>query len=239
VVDNEMWLLLHGTPLTSEVWQGVRPTLETVHSVAAPQLPKPSATMGVQAEIAGRILGGVRHLARRFHVVGHSFGGQVALELVFAAPDRVASLTVLCSRASPFPSFSATAAALRDAPVDADGSIGRWFLPDEIAANGPVVRYARQCLEHADRDVWSDELDAIATYDRRADLGSITVPTSIIAAEFDGVGTPVEMAAMASAIRGARFECVATASHMSQFIYPSALAERIISAVGGDPSGQS
>jgi pimeloyl-ACP methyl ester carboxylesterase len=237
VVDDEMWLLLHGTSLTSEVWRGVRPTLETVHSVAAPQLPRPSAAMGVQAEIAERILDGVGHLARRFHVVGHSFGGQVALELVFGAPERVASLTVLCSRASPFPPFSATAAALRDAPVDADGPIGRWFLPGEIAADGPVVRYARQCLERADRGVWSDELDAIATYDRRDDLGSITVPTSIIASEFDVVGTPVEMAAMASTIGGARFECVATASHMSQFIYPAALAERIISAVGTDPYG--
>ena len=142
MVDSEMWLLLHGTPLTSEVWQGVRPALETVYPVAAPQLPRPSAATGAQAEIAGRILGGLGHLARRFHVVGHSFGGQVALELVLAAPERVASLTVLCSRASPFPSFSATAAAVRKAPVDPDGSIKRWFLPGEIAADGPVVRYA-------------------------------------------------------------------------------------------------
>ncbi len=231
MVDDVMWMLLHGTPLTSEVWEGVRPILETVHPAAAPQLPRPSAARGAQAEIAGRVLADVGHLAQRFHVVGHSFGGQVALELVLAAPQRAASLTVLCSRASPFPSFSTTAASLRaGGPVDVDASIRRWFLASEVAADGGVVRYACRCLERADRKLWSDELDAIAVYDRRRDLGSITVPTSIIASAFDMVGTSAEMATMAAAIPGARFECVANAAHMSQFIDPSALAERIISA---------
>jgi pimeloyl-ACP methyl ester carboxylesterase len=237
VADDVMWLLLHGTPLTYEVWEDVRDALERVHAVAAPQLPRVTAPTDVQAEIARRVLGGVGHLAQRFHVVGHSFGGQVALELGLAAPERTASLTVLCSRASPFPAFSASVAALREGPVDVERSIQRWFLPGEIAADGPVVRYARRCLEHADRDRWSDELDAIATFDRRGDLGSITVPTSIIASDLDLVGTPAEMAAMAAAIPAARFECVTNASHMSQFTDPSALAERLISAAGGNPSG--
>jgi pimeloyl-ACP methyl ester carboxylesterase len=236
VADDVMWLLLHGTPLTYEVWEDVRATLETDYVVAAPQLPRATAPTDVQAEIARRVLDEFGHLAQRFHVVGHSFGGQVALELVFAAPERTASLTVLCSRASPFPAFSATAAAVRDTPVDVESSIRRWFLPSEIAADGPVVRYARQCLEDADRDRWSDELDAIATFDRRVDLGSITVPTSIIASNLDLVGTPTEMAAMAAAIPAARFECVTNASHMSQFTDPLALAERLISAVGENPS---
>jgi pimeloyl-ACP methyl ester carboxylesterase len=234
VADDVMWLLLHGTPLTYEVWEDVRPTLETVHAVVAPQLPRATAPTDVQAEIAGRVLGSIGELARRFHVVGHSFGGQVALELVLAAPERTASLTVLCSRATPFPTFSATAAALRDGPVDVESSIRRWFLPGEVAADGRVVRYARQCLEHADRERWSDELDAIATFDRRVDLGSITVPTSIIASELDLVGTPTEMAAMAAAIPAARFEYVPNSSHMSQFTDPLALAERLISAIDGN-----
>jgi pimeloyl-ACP methyl ester carboxylesterase len=216
VVDDVMWLLLHGTPLTSEVWEPVAPVLERVHHVTAPRLPRPSTARDAQTEIAGRVLAEVGHLARRFHVVGHSFGGQVALELVLTAPQRAASLTVLCSRVSPFPPFSATAAALRaGGPVDVDASIRRWFLPAEVSADGPVVRYVRRCLERADRDSWSDELDAIALYDRRHDLGSITVPTSIVASEFDKVGTSAEMAAMASAIRGARFECVPDAAHMA------------------------
>ena len=230
MADDAMWLLLPGTPLTPEVWDGLRLTLERFHPVAAPVLPRPSAAVGAQAEIARGVLREVGHLAQRFHVVGHSFGGQVALELAFGAAQRVASLTVLCSRASPFPPFSATAAALRRGdPVDVDATIGRWFLPDEIAADGPVVRYARRCLEQADRNLWSDELEAIAVYDRRTDLSSITVQTSIIASEFDKVGTPEQMAAMASAIPASRFERVANASHMSQFTDPVALADRILS----------
>ncbi len=230
MADNAIWLLLHGTPLTPEVWDGLRPTLEALHPVTAPQLPRPSAAAGAQAEIAGRVLSELGELAQDLHVVGHSFGGQVALELVLAAAHRVASFTLLCSRASPFPPFSIAAAALRDGEsMDIDTSIARWFLPSEVAAGGPLVQYARRCLKQGDRDSWSEELDAIAMYDRRVDLGSITVPTSIIASEFDIVGTPEEMAAMASAIPNARYECVANASHMSQFTDPCALAERIIS----------
>lgn len=230
--EDSMWLLLHGTPLTPEVWDGLRPTLGSIHPVSAPLLPRPATATGAQAEIADRVLKEVDHLAQRFHVVGHSFGGQVAVELALAAPRRVASLTVLCSRASPFPSFSTAAEALRlGEPVDVEASLARWFLPGELATNGPVVHFARRCLEQADRSSWSDDLEAIAVYDRQEDLASILVPTSIIASEFDKVGTPQEMIAMASAIPDVRFECVKNASHMSQFTDPSALADRIVSAL--------
>lgn len=228
-MDDEIWVLLHGTPLTPKVWDGTRPALEAVHRVAAPILHRPSRAEGAQAEIAGRVLSEVGNLARRFHVVGHSFGGQVAIELVMAAPRRTASLTLICTRSSPFPSFSAAAARLRvGGPLDVAATLERWFLPREIIANAPVVRYARRCLEHADRDKWADELDAIAIFDRRVDLGSITAPTSVIASELDRVGSPQEMAGIASAIPGAQFMCVENASHMSQFIDSASLAERII-----------
>ena len=133
--------------------------------------------------------------------------------------------------ARPFPAFAATASALRaGGGVDVEAAIGRWFLPDEVAADGPVVRYARRCLDRADHGLWADELDAIAVYDRRGDLGSIDVPASIIASASDQVATPEEMSAMAAGIPGARYECVANASHMSQFADPGALAERIAAA---------
>ncbi len=92
------------------------------------------------------------------------------------------------------------------------------------------MEYARRCIEHADRRMWADELDAIATYDRTDDLTAIRVPTTVIATELDHVGTPVEMAAMAAAIPGAHFELIAGASHMSPFVDPVALADRLVAA---------
>lgn len=229
--DRARWLLLHGTPLTPSVWDGVRPALDAVRPVVAPLLPPPSSATGAQAEIAARVLADLGPAEGPLHVVGHSFGGQVALEVALAAPDRVASLTVLCSRATPFPAFTATAEALRTGPrPDPDASLGRWFLPDELAADGPLVRYARRCLTDADTEVWADELDAIATYDRTAALADLTVPATIVAAESDHVGTPAEMAAMAAAMTRGRFDLIAPASHLSPFLDPGALAARLLAA---------
>ena len=170
------------------------------------------------------------------HVVGHSFGGQVAIEVVLQAPERVRSLTILCSRASPFPGFSAAAANLRaGGPVDVAGSLARWFPPADLEADGPVVRGARRCLDEVDRSLWAAELDAIAAYDRRAALAEVAVPATAIAAEHDPVGTPEEMAAIAAAIPGAELHVLPGAMHMSPFLDPADLAARLIAAASGEP----
>jgi pimeloyl-ACP methyl ester carboxylesterase len=49
----------------------------------------------------------------------------------------------------------------------------------------------------------------------------------VIAAEFDQVGTPDEMRALADALPCGEFVLVPHASHMAQFLDPAALAERV------------
>ena len=218
------WLLLHGTPLTPRVWDEVGALLAMSRPVVAPEFPRP----GTQTEIARRVLASLEDAQAPLHVVGHSFGGQVAIEVALAAPRRLASLTILCSRATPFPAFATSAESLRRGdPLDVQGSLARWFLPDELAADGPMVRFVRACITGADRARWADDLQAIAGYDRTGDLGHIEAPTRVIAAEFDRVGTPDEMQALADAIPGAEFVLVPHVSHMSQFLNPATLAERI------------
>lgn len=218
------WLLLHGTPLTPRVWDEVGALLAPIRPVVAPVLPRP----GSQTDIARRVLASLDDAEAPLHVVGHSFGGQVAIEVALAAPWRLASLTILCSRASPFPAFASSAESLRHGdPVDVQGTLARWFLPAELAADGPLVRFVRSCIAGADRARWADDLQAIAGYDRTGDLERIETPTRVIAAELDRVGAPDEMQALAGAIPGAEFVLVSHASHMSQFLDPVALAERI------------
>jgi 3-oxoadipate enol-lactonase len=218
------WLLLHGTPLTPKIWDQVGALLAMSRPVVAPVLPGP----GTQTDIARRVLASLKDAQAPLHVVGHSFGGQVAIEVALAAPRRLASLTILCSRATPFPTFAGSAGSLRRGdPLDVQGSLARWFLPDELIADGPIVRFVRTCITGADRARWADDLEAIASYDRSGDLGRIETPTRVISAELDRVGTPDEMQKLAGAIPGAEFVLVPRASHMSQFLDPAALAERI------------
>jgi pimeloyl-ACP methyl ester carboxylesterase len=214
-----------------EVWDGVRPHLEAVRPVLAPQLVAPRAAEGAQAELAAEALTHLPDGDGGLHVVGHSFGGQVAIEVALLVPERIRSLTILCSRAAPFPAFAAAAAAVRRGdPVDIDGALDRWLTPEQIDADGPVVAHVRRCLGEVDRTLWADELDAIATYDRMHDVSRITAPTTVIAAELDQVGTVEHLTELTAAIPEAELHVLPSASHLSPFTDPAALASRLVAA---------
>jgi pimeloyl-ACP methyl ester carboxylesterase len=223
--SGDRWLLLHGTPLTPAVWDGVTPFLNPPGPAWCPDITPPGEARDVQGTLAARLAAEAAGRSGRLHVVGHSFGGQVALDFALLAPQRVASLTLVCSRDTPFPAFAAAAARLRDGePVDAGAALGRWFTPAELARGGPVVSYARRCLEQADRRSWAAALDGIARYDRAGRAGSLQVPVTLIAAELDQVSTPAVMSALADRLPRARLRILRGAAHMTPFTDPAALA---------------
>jgi pimeloyl-ACP methyl ester carboxylesterase len=84
---GDRWLLLDGAPLTPEVWDGVAGDLTPYGPVTCPDITLTGEDRDVSTALAGRV-----------HVVGHSFGRQVALDLALLAPQRVATLTLVCSR---------------------------------------------------------------------------------------------------------------------------------------------
>jgi pimeloyl-ACP methyl ester carboxylesterase len=229
--SGDRWLLLHGTPLTPAVWDGVAVCLIQSGTVLSPAITPAGDAGDAQGALAARLTAEIARPVGRLHVVGHSFGGQVALDLALLVPQQVATLTLLCSRDTPFPAFAAAAARLRSgAPVDADAALSRWFTPDELDRAGPVVSYARRCLQQADRRSWAAALDAIARYDRAERTASIRIPATLIAAELDQVSTPAAMSALASRLPRATLKVLPGAAHMTPFTDPAALAELILRA---------
>ena len=103
------WLLIHGTPLTPEVWTPTADALGTAE-VLAPDCTDVPTGDNPQAAIARRLLESVDG---DLDVVGHPFGGQIAIEVALRAPQRVRTLTILCSRDTPFPAFGALAESVR------------------------------------------------------------------------------------------------------------------------------
>lgn len=222
------WLLLHGTPLTPAVWNGVIPLLAERGDVAAPTVtPGRGPAGGVQRALARRVVAQGVDVAAPWHVVGHSFGGQVALELAAQRPDLVASLTLMCTRDTPYPPFATVAGDVSRGTVDVDGSLRRWFSPGEMNANGAVVRYARDTLGAADRGRWAQALSAIAVFDLSAALHTITCPVTVISAAHDQVSDPSAMAAMATRLPHAALTVLEDAWHMSMFTDPAGLARLI------------
>jgi pimeloyl-ACP methyl ester carboxylesterase len=94
-------LLIHGSPGRKEDFDQLTPTLGASYRVVVPDLPGfgasertlPDYSFRAHAIYLDQLL---RHLGiSRVHVVGYSMGGGVALSLASAAPDRVASLTMV------------------------------------------------------------------------------------------------------------------------------------------------
>ncbi len=93
-------LLLHGVPETSSVWRDIAPALADGRQVIAPDLPGlggsaysgPYDVPSVVAQLSALL----EHLVpgQRVDVVGHDWGGSLALGLAGARPDLVRRLVV-------------------------------------------------------------------------------------------------------------------------------------------------
>lgn len=220
------WVLLHGTPLTPRVWEPTAQEL-TDQPVVIPDLTEVAFGARPQEQLARRVLADLD--GAQLDVIGHSFGGQVGIELALAAPERVRSLTILCSRDTPFPAFAPVAEHLRAGvapPVQA--TLGRWFTADELHHDRAAVGQVRSDLSAATLSSWAAAVDAIARYDRAGSRGGLSMPVHLVAARHDGVSTPDVMAELAADLPRSSFECVDEWSHMSPFVDPRALAVRLV-----------
>ena len=142
----------------------------------------------LQRALAQHVLDQLDDRLQDIHILGHSFGGQAALDIALIASERVRSLTMICSRDTPYPPFGSVAAALRrGGAVDINAAMSRQFRPEEAQAKGSVVKYARPCLQHADRNSCAAALEGIAKFDRSLFVSRLDLSVTLIAAEFDHV----------------------------------------------------
>lgn len=126
------------------------------------------------------------------HIVGHSTGGCIAMELALTVPQRVRSLVLSATWAGPN-NYMKALFNLRKDLLHAQPSIYARF--------GPFLSYPSEWLDqHPElmnmpaRD-WSDErvnivserIDALLAFNRHADLGQIRCPTLIMGTRDDMV----------------------------------------------------
>ncbi|HYI83028.1 MAG TPA: alpha/beta fold hydrolase [Acetobacteraceae bacterium] len=154
-------------------------------------------------------------------LVGHSMGGMVAQDFVATMPDRVAKL-ILYGTTPAFggrdPSFAEAFLKARLGPLEGRGMAEA--APDMLAgvfaegADPEAVRKAAAAMAVIPETVYRETLRCLTTFDCRADLARIAVPTLLIAGELDQAAPPKTMRRMAEAIPGARFVLVPGAGHM-------------------------
>ncbi len=245
---DEAFLLLHGSAMTGAMWRLHRGHLETTHACFTPdrfahgvtplrEELRPETLLPAQVDALITYVGETP----RLHVVGHSFGGVVALEFALRVPERVASLCLIepvvfalletmgrrdllddvsrCEDAA-FEALrqddSATAARLF---VDYWHGSGFWDrLPDLYRA--PLIRMARVLLEVEVR------ANRHATLAPEA-LSRLTMPVLVLAGGQSPAPAREVSRGLAALIPNATFEVFEAAGHHLPSTHARAFIERL------------
>ncbi len=154
----------------------------------------------------------------RAHFCGISMGGMTGQWLGIHAPQRLDKLVLAntAARIGTHEGWTARAAQVRAAGMDgvADGAAARWFTPAFLAREPHAVARMIARLREQDAAGYAACCDALAHADLRSAIGTIVVPTLIIAGAADPVTTVADAGWLRDRVPGACLVALA-ASHIS------------------------
>ncbi len=223
-------LLLHAFPLDCRMWAGMKEALERAGwQVSAPDLPGPEAEPSLAAW-AERVLHGG---GERIVPVGVSMGGYLAFELWRRAPERIAALVLVDTRAG-----GETPESRRDrddtlALLDEVGVPAVWERLEErlFAPGAPraVVARARELALEQGAARLAAAVTAIRDReDSTALLSEIDVPALVVTGEEDRVTPPAEAEALAAALPRGRLVRIPDAGHIAPLERPDDFARALL-----------
>jgi len=239
-------LLLHGQPGRAADWAAVRRLLSPSFLVVAPDRPGWGRTGGRAGDFADNAAAAAALLDRlevdRATVVGHSWGGGVALEMAGRYPDRVAGL-VLVASVAPGDAIGLVDRALALRPLGDVASLATLGIAAR-ALSVPTLRRRVDGLlptgwrhtfaqDSPDLDAWRsfavEQRAFVGQIDAMADhLADIAAPTLVLAGTADRVVGPRAAALLASAIPGSVLRLVAGAGHALHWDHPDRVAAAVV-----------
>ncbi|MCW3492651.1 alpha/beta hydrolase [Microbacterium sp. SSM24] len=189
-------------------------------------------------EIADAVHGALRGIGvESFRYAGVSLGGAVGLELALRYPDDVAALVVIASaaRLGTAPAWHERAALVRATSTSelVEGSTERWFAHGGSRVDPDVRRALLESLRQADDESYARCCEALADYDVRERLPSVTAPVLAVWGEHDLV-TPFAAADEVSrGVANGRIARIGEAAHLPPAEQPRATAHEIDAFLGG------
>ncbi|MEQ3551100.1 3-oxoadipate enol-lactonase [Pseudonocardia nematodicida] len=159
-----------------------------------------------------------------FHYVGVSIGGAIGQWLGVHAQPRVRSLAVLATAAR-FPgpdTWPQRAATVREKGTEAmvASRKGTWYVEDWARRDPAGETRLLDMLRATKAEGYAACCAAIGAFDVRADLGTITAPTLVVAGADDPATPPSSLREIADGIPGARYAEVADAAHLLNYERP-------------------
>jgi pimeloyl-ACP methyl ester carboxylesterase len=236
-------MLIHGFPLTSELWHPIVPALSERYRLILPDLRGHGKTQATQHSSMGQYAKDLIALLevilepRPVVLVGMSMGGYIALEFLRRYPDCVRALVLVDTRAEAdtpeiLEQRQKVAQALQQAglPAIVDPLSERLFAessPEELKQSWRAIISATPP---------TGAIAALSAMAGRPDstgmLPEIDVPTLVIVGEQDQITPPEQAQAMAESIPGAQFEVLPEAGHMSAVEQPTAFAQCLEAFLG-------
>jgi pimeloyl-ACP methyl ester carboxylesterase len=222
--------------LASSLAYGERRMLELARALAtAPRLlmvDEPAA--GLNAAEVERLVD--RIAPKRAVLLGHSMGGMVALEAWAWFPHKIAGLILSGTTAAfgrPDGAWQEEFLRQRLGPLDAGRSMADlasslvrgMVAPD---ADPAAVEFAENVMSAVPPTTYREALHALMSFDRRALLPSISVPTLALSGEVDPIAPPAVMQKMAEKIPGAMYECLPRAGHLASVERPEPFNDAVL-----------
>jgi pimeloyl-ACP methyl ester carboxylesterase len=160
-------------------------------------------------------------------LVGHSMGGLIAQEMYFRHPELVKGL-VLTFTSAAFSGGSAFAKQFvgeRLGPLDEGKSMAELaakVMPMQRGSKSDPegVEHAREIMAELRPETYRKAVHLLTTFDRRADLPKIAVPTLLIAGSEDKTAPPAIMQSMQRKIPGSEFVLLEGCGHLGPMDQP-------------------
>uniref|UniRef100_UPI0035717026 bifunctional 3-oxoadipate enol-lactonase/4-carboxymuconolactone decarboxylase PcaDC n=1 Tax=Streptomyces sulfonofaciens TaxID=68272 RepID=UPI0035717026 len=185
------------------------------------------------AELAARLLATLDALGvQRFGYAGCALGGAVGAELALRHPERIASLALIAAspRFGTADEFRQRGVIVRTNGLDpiARTAPERWFTPGFAAGQPAITEWAVQMVRTTDPGCYIAACEALATFDVRAELGSIEVPTLVLVGSEDQVTGPAQARTLVAGIPDARLAVVPGACHLAPVEAPTAVTDLLL-----------
>jgi pimeloyl-ACP methyl ester carboxylesterase len=204
----------------------------------------PSSVPYLLADLAADAAGLLKALAvPRAHVVGASMGGMIAQQLVIDRPDLVASVCSIMSttgdRTVGHPTPEAAAALMRPPATSRDEAIAGAVATSRVIGStgfeiteAELIRRAESKYDRAFHPQGTQRQYAaiVASPDRTAALGGVTVPTVVIHGEADPLIDVSGGRATAAAVPGAQLLVIPGMGHD----LPRALWPQVVDAIAAN-----
>ena len=182
----------------------------------------------------------------RAHVVGHSFGGQIAQELAVDSPQRVASLSLVSTSAQSSARLSevveaAARMALTAPPELCCRAFLPWMFTEEFfetpgALDSELARLLRNPHPPSPEGL-AAQSSAIATHNALDRVEAIRCPTLVLAGPEDYLVPAVHACTLAERIRGSKFVLLERGAHDLIHEFPDEVSGALLAFLSGLPAG--